>query len=284
MIYAIGHLNTAPIRSNASHSSEMTSQLLFGEPVEVLEKRGKAWVKVRCAWDNFIGWMHSQQLTLITPTEFESYQRNGAYSLELCQPALGPDFFLPLTFGAQLPEYDGLRFSLGEHRYQFAGQTLGIGAVPPSRSMVVKLARKYLRAPFLPGGRSIFGMDAGGLTQMVYKLAGLRLPRDIEQQLHSGEPVDFIEQAHPGDLAFFENRNGKITHTGILLDNQTIVHAYGMVRIDQIDHFGIFHDQEHRYSHRLRLIKSLLPEENNIASPSGQTNADAIPVDQLMLF
>ena len=84
------------------------------------------------------------------------------------------------------------------------------------------------------------------------------MPRDASQQVEVGESLTFVEESRPGDLAFFENAEGKIVHVGIMLDNQRIIHASGKVRIDTLDSTGIFNKELNKHTHRLRVIKNIL--------------------------
>lgn len=256
---AICPLSVVPMRSSPAQRSEMVSQLLFGETVEVLEEKGKQWCKVRASCDNFIGWVESNQLKAITPTEFDRFNTHFAYNLELVQPVMGADHFIPITMGARLPEFDGMRFRLGEVYYTFSGQAVTPSDFQPSADFIIKLAKRYLNTPFLWGGRSPFGMDSPALVQLVYQMAGFKVPREASAQIDIGENVDFIENAQAGDLAFFENNQGRITHVGILMPEFKIIHCYGGVRIDKIDHYGIYDENRQAYSKRLRLIKRILP-------------------------
>ena len=112
--------------------------------------------------------------------------------------------------------------------------------------------------PYLWGGKSTFGIDCSGLTQQVYKLGGYELPRDAYQQAELGEVLSFVEEAEPGDLAFFDNADGKIIHVGIILGDYKIIHAHGKVRIDPFDSNGIFNTDSQKYSHKLRFIKKVI--------------------------
>lgn len=268
MNFGICALSIVPVRSSSSDKSEMVSQLLFGEMVEVLEKKG-TWAKVRCSWDNYIGWIDIKQIKLITPSEFKSYKNNHSCSLELVQPAISSDdYYLPITLGSNLPNYDGLRFSINGSSFSFSGQVITPVEINPNADLVLKIARRYLYAPYLWGGRSPLGIDCSGLTQVVFKLVGINMPRDAYEQVEQGELIDFIEQSQDGDLAFFENRKGKIAHVGILLPEGQIIHANGQVRIDKIDHYGIFNTEKEKYTHRLRVIKRILPLQEKRSSSS----------------
>ena len=93
---------------------------------------------------------------------------------------------------------------------------------------------------------------------MVYKLCGHQLLRDAKRQATQGEVLSFIEESEPGDLAFFDNENGEITHVGIILKDYHIIHAFGNVRIDTLDHSGIFNAELQKHTHKLRVIKKMI--------------------------
>ena len=138
--------------------------------------------------------------------------------------------------------------------YQFDGLTTpGF----TQKKKLIENALMYLNAPYLWGGRSPLGIDCSGFTQMVYRLQGINLPRDAYQQAEVGTTLSFIEESDPGDLAFFDNNEGKITHVGIILEENHIIHASGKVRIDRIDQQGIFNTEIGTHTHKLRLIKSI---------------------------
>jgi hypothetical protein len=259
--YAICPLSNVPIRSNSSDKSEIVSQLLFGELAEVLETKGRQWAKIRCIWDNYVGWVAANQLKAITPSELSVFREHFAYSLELFQPLMADNEVIPVVMGARLPNFDGMRFTLDNTVYTFSGQAVFPEHIKPSAEFILKIARRYLHAPFLHGGRSPMGIDAAGFIQMVFKIANIALPREAAQQVYIGTAVDFVEQSMPGDVAFFENRAGRITHCGIILPDAEVIHAFGSVRIDKIDHYGIYDRSEKRYTHRLRVVRRMLKTE-----------------------
>ncbi len=261
MDYALCHLSVVPLRSSPSDKSEQVSQLLFGEIVELLEWKGRTWVKIRCTWDNCIAWAQARQVKPLTSTEFRLFSDKFAYCLDLFQPLMSNDFVMPIPIGARLPDFDGMKFSFDGKTYNYSGQAVFPENLEATPDRVIKIARRYLLAPYQWGGRSPFGIDAGGFTQMVFKLVGITLHRNPDAQVHQGELVDFIEQSMPGDLAFFENSAGAITHTGILLPDGKIIHVAEQVRIDRIDHFGIFDEETSRYTFKLRVAKRMLKQK-----------------------
>lgn len=115
----------------------------------------------------------------------------------------------------------------------------------------------YLNAPYQWGGKSPFGIDCSGFTQMVYRLAGYQLKRDASQQVMQGKTVA-LSDAQVGDLAFFTNEAGRITHVGLMLDNNRIMHASGKVRIDTLDEQGIIHHETKQYTHQLNIMKRII--------------------------
>ena len=82
--------------------------------------------------------------------------------------------------------------------------------------------------------------------------------RDAKDQATQGQVLSFIEESEPGDLAFFDNEDGAITHVGIIMNDYNIIHAHGKVRIDKLDHSGIYNVDSKIHTHKLRVIKKIL--------------------------
>jgi cell wall-associated NlpC family hydrolase len=158
-----------------------------------------------------------------------------------------------------LPHYEKHAFFLAKEAYKYEGSLQEL-APKNVRHAIVEAAYLYLNSPYLWGGKSPFGIDCSGFTQMVYKLCGVKVLRDASQQAQQGIPLSFIEEALPGDLAFFDNEEGKITHVGIVLKDNKIIHASGSVRIDNLDHQGIYNVISKTYTHNLRVIKNIISE------------------------
>ncbi len=255
MEFGICILNSIPLRMEPSDASEMVSQVLFGEHFAVLEKQ-KQWLYIKLGFDGYRGWIDSKQVTEITEAYFEQLKNaETVFSIELVNFATTyKKEFLPLSIGAILPDYKHNTFRINEDEFLFEGKTR---VVKQAKENVVETAFMYLNAPYLWGGKTPFGIDCSGLTQMVYRMNGYKLFRDASQQAKQGEVLSFIEESEPGDLAFFDNKEGNITHVGIILANNYIIHASGKVRLDRLDQSGIYNEETKRHTHKLRLIKRM---------------------------
>lgn len=254
-------LSVVPVRSSAQERGEQLTQLLFGDLLELLDHNGKTWSRVRCIADNSVGWVKTNQILAITPSEFQLYQQHYAYCLDLLHPVMSENAYIPISLGSRLPNFDGMQFQLAGKVFTFSGLAVFPSDLKASSAMVLKIAQRFLYAPVQPGGRSPLGVDSAGLTQVVYRIVGVALHREPEQQVLQGESVDFVEEARAGDLAFFEDKKGRVDHVGIVLNKQQILHAFGSVRIDKLDHFGIYDEQAQQYTHKLRVIRRVLPPE-----------------------
>ncbi len=249
MTYVACIVAVAPIRKEPDHRSEMVSQLLLGEFAEMLESV-KNFVRVKCLYDGYEGWCQRSQLE-----ETADYWETDKFAVDgISYIRINGE---RLLISAGTPVFKGT-VKLGKFTIDYTGmeqtcytvQTKAFGVLPVSG-----MAAQYISTPYLWGGKSVFGIDCSGLTQQVYKFFGIKLPRDAWQQAEMGESVGFLEEAVCGDLAFFDNEEGHITHVGVLLNSGMIVHASGYVRADKIDHAGIIHSVTGERTHNLRLIK-----------------------------
>lgn len=249
MQYGICHLSIVSLRFEPSDKSELVSQVLYGEVFKVIELR-KKWSKIRLAFDKYEGWIDNKQFLII---EKENYVNLSTEKLILSTDLV--EFIedtstqlYPIPIGSTL---NGL--SLLNHTYD--GRTI---SEQRNKSELIKTAFIYLNAPYLWGGKTPFGIDCSGFTQMVYKLNGYKLRRDASMQAAQGEALSFIEESEPGDLAFFDNADGDIIHVGIIMEDNYIIHAHGKVRIDRLDHSGIYNTEKNEHTHKLRVIKKII--------------------------
>lgn len=234
-------VSVAPIRREPSDKSEMISQALFGENAWILDSQEK-WSMVRMDADGYEGWIDKKQLGVFHPVEDSLLLSNP---INQCFCANGESILLPA--GSLISS--SIKCITGQHNWD--GSSIALESC----------ARQFLNAPYLWGGRTILGIDCSGLTQLVMRLNGKELPRDAYQQAECGVTINFIEEAKTGDLAFFDNAEGRIIHVGMVIrQTQTdvrIIHASGCVRIDALDHEGIFNLSREEYSHKLRIMKRM---------------------------
>jgi gamma-D-glutamyl-L-lysine dipeptidyl-peptidase len=284
--YGICKLSMVPMRKTPSDRDEIVNQLLFGELVVILSKK-KQWLLLKCEWDGYEGWVDFKQIKTISEPKFESYRQKFSTAFEISHTAISDNYFLPVTIGATLPLYDGIQFELDGLKMSYSGRALDFINFKGNAEWIIKIARLYLYSPYLWGGRSPFGIDCSGLTQIVFKLAGYRLYRDAYQQAEQGNLIDFIELAQPGDLAFFENDKGNIIHVGIIMADNKVLHASGFVRVDSLDHNGIFNIETKKYSHKLRVIKRIIGDElmqQSILDNQHENLKEEIDLNQSSLF
>lgn len=257
--FGICLLSVAPVRKDPSDAAEMTSQLLFGDLVQVTYQHNQ-WCNIRQEYDNYEGWVDGKQLFPLSEQTYRTIANlPTAVSLDLVNSLSNNTSSIPqlILFGSAFPGFIRKTFYISDIIYTFEGECL-LPDAEVTRDNIIDNAYAFRGCPYLWGGKTPFGVDCSGFNQVVYKAAGIRLLRDSKEQASQGETINMLQEAQPGDLAFFDNNKGAITHTGILLSENRIIHASGTVRIDEIDHEGIYNREEKRYTHKLRLIKSLL--------------------------
>lgn len=242
-----------PLRSGPSHKSEMLSQVLFGEKYHILDQAGH-WLKVETLFDNYSGWIDLNHLQ----GSADDDDRPGKV-LNRSLPCFKKDGTkMILEAGCEIyePDFGKKIFSAGKHLYK-TGDDFSEKFVAPEDSLT-DTAMKYMNSPYIWGGRIPSGIDCSGFTQLVYKIHGKAIPRDSWRQADTGNEVSFIDETRPGDLVFFDDERSKISHVGMILSRGLIIHASGRVRIDSLDHQGIFKQEAGGYSHHLRTIRRIL--------------------------
>ena len=255
MTGGICYLSLIAVRSEPSERSELVNQMLFGDLLEVVDTFGN-WIKIRGFHDQYEGWCDRKQIQMLTDETLEVLKGS---SQQLVADITGTIVTrgkpaINLVIGSSLYTLSNGLFAGPGGDYHLAE---GASCMPEIHQPdeITETASLYLNSPYLWGGRSPFGIDCSGLVQMVFKMKGINLKRDANQQAGQGRIVNLIEESRAGDVAFFDNDEGKIIHTGIITGRGSIIHASGEVRVDPLDHHGIFNKNEGKYSHKLRLIR-----------------------------
>jgi hypothetical protein len=257
MQFGFCELAALPVRREPSDKAEMSTQLLFGDLVEILEQAG-SWLSIANYFDGYLGWIDIKQTRPISKMEF---LRLISLPLFVNNNLLGdmvsfPKHSIKLPAGCSFYGLEDHVMKVGDEVYLLEGKASPFKF--SGTKALLETALTYLSCPYLWGGKTFMGLDCSGLTQVVYKQHGISLLRDAAQQVAQGELINFLNDSLPGDLAFFDNVEGNIVHVGILIGQDQILHCSGMVRIDTIDHQGIFNHDLNKYTHSLRLIRRVV--------------------------
>ncbi len=258
--YGVCRLSVVSVRKDPQHVSEQVTQLLFGDHYEVTEySPDKKWIRIRIHFDQYSGWIDSRQHTSISK-EFFNHINTAEFkiSTDINSTLLYNKSPLTILMGSVIPISSAELFRM-EEQFAFNGETKNLGQ-KREFEYLKSIATKYLNAPYQWGGKSPFGIDCSGFTQMVFKIGGYRLFRDAFQQASQGKSIKSLRDSKPGDLAFFQNSAEKITHTGILLSADKIIHASGKVRIDTMTPEGIVNAETSQLTHKLVHVRRIISE------------------------
>ena len=237
------------MRAEPKDTSELVSQVIYGESFKIIEQRAN-WSLIKLSFDNYKGWIDNKQLVEISETVYGStISEANIYSSDLIEfIQINNKGLLTIPFGSNLNS-----IKLFDH--SFDGNTTK--TIQPKENLV-KTSLLFINSPYLWGGRTPFGIDCSGFTQIIYKINGYKIDRDAKDQVNLGVSLSFIEESEPGDLAFFDNKEGDIVHVGIIMEDNHIIHAHGQVRVDRLDQTGIYNVDTKKHTHKLRVIKKII--------------------------
>jgi hypothetical protein len=254
----ICRLSIVPVRKEPVHSSEMVTQLLFGDHYTVLSSTpDHNWLHIKIYFDEYEGWINTKQHKEISEEYFYDITHNEfKISTEITSSILYKKKPLHIVMGSILPIAHTELFDL-EEQFAFNGESKNLGQ-KRDYEFIKEVALKYLNTPYLWGGKTPFGIDCSGFVQMVFKISGYKLKRDTVEQVRQGVIISQLSDSQPGDLAFFSDDDGTIGHVGIIFENSKIIHACGHVKIDLLNQKGIFNEKNKTHTHKLEFIKRIL--------------------------
>lgn len=255
--HAVCPLSVVALHSKPYADSDMVSQLLFGETCIIIEKRNKNWHKVKSDPCQTVGWVSTHQLLYVSEKAYDNLKNKVALSLEVSYQIFNDENSIHIVLGSSLPAYDGISCVMPYSKYIFNGQAIQKDAMEITPELFVKIVRRYLYTPELFKGRSPFGMDNIFFIFQVFRLFFIDVTKNVQEQIQLGELIDFVQHASIGDIAFFQDNEGQTCHSGIVIGQNEIIHVHGFVRIDKLDHHGIYNKDLKKYTHKLRVIKRL---------------------------
>ena len=248
--FAICRLAVAPVRRFADMVSEMTTQVRFGESVEILDENRGMW-QVRLCHDGYDGWVDSRQFTApqaapplagrVLTADLVGWATHGAEKR-----------LLPC--GTPLPAWADGALAIGEEIWKWNGTVHHLPTVPHWGHLLAE-ADRYAHTPYFWGGRTLWGIDCSGLVQTLLLHQGIGIQRDCITQVDEGTTVLSLHDAQPGDLAFFDGTRDCGRHVGLVLGGGEVLHSSGYVRVDALTARGITVRETGHLSHRLTALR-----------------------------
>lgn len=256
---AISLHSVVPVRAEAREGAEQVTQMLFGELCEVLEEQLR-WLHVRLETDDQEGWVDAKMLSPMKKAEYTAYHSALKESAMVAMPMAyavseNNGQTIPLSAGTRLPAYKDGRFEVLGVGFRIDPSMVITQPMTMSQEQLLQAVRFFLNVPYLWGGKNAMGMDCSGFSQIILSLFGKKLLRNASEQAMQGRAVSGLRKAKAGDLVFFDHEDGRISHVGILIDTERVVHCSGRVKVEKIDEKGIFSAEQGGYTHHLVAIR-----------------------------
>ena len=271
MVIAVALHSIVPVRSNPSEEAEQLTQMLFAETCDIVAEKCR-WKQVKLHLDGQQGWVDAKMVSPLSEDEYVQLEASLASAalvrLPMTYAVSGNNGqTLPLTAGTRLPAYSDGQFSVLGVTFRIDPQAVATKPLDLNAGELMTAVRFFLNTPYLWGGKNALGMDCSGFSQVVMSLFGIKLPRNASEQAREGKEVPTLQEAVAGDLVFFNHADinpaqTNISHVGILIDSQRVVHCSGRVKVERIDANGIFsveiRDSLHpdgQYTHHLASVR-----------------------------
>lgn len=251
--------SVVPVRAEAREGAEQLTQMLFGETCVVLEQQPR-WMRIRLDLDGQEGWVDRKMIAPMTQQEAADYMAAYARAAQVVFPVAyavseNNGQTIPLTAGTRLPHYEDGRFEVLGVAFRIDPTMVAYQPLSLDLQTLQQTVRFFLNVPYLWGGKNALGMDCSGFTQIVMSLFGKTLLRNASEQATQGQAITHLSDAQAGDLVFFDHEDGRISHVGIVLDSERVIHCSGRVKVEKLDQAGIYSAEQGDYTHHLVQIR-----------------------------
>ena len=216
------------------------------------------------------GWVLKSSVTEVDDAYCESYisiQESGSMPVVRDRVAIVHNCnsygSIVIPVNSMIPEYNAAdsSFTIGTDRYEFltpfAHEETSAVEEAEIRKKIYRTALEFIGAPFRWRGLTPWGTDSEGLVYSILRNNVQNAPFTFQECMKYGTILSFMEEASIGDILLFSDTSGDVSHSGIYLGGDRVIHASGNVKIDRIDHQGIFANDMKRYTHPLGMIISL---------------------------
>ena len=241
--------------------------MLFGELCEIVEsqktKEKGQWYHIRLMNDGAEGWVDAKMIAPIDGKDYTAYKKAYASAAMVAYPMTyavseNNGQTIPLTAGTRLTNYANGQFELLGVRFRIDPNMVITSPLPLDETHLLQTVRFFLNIPYLWGGKNAMGMDCSGFAQVIMSLFGKTLPRNASEQAKQGRTVNGIEKIKAGNLVFFAHEGEeRITHVGIAIDRERVIHCSGRVKVEKLDEHGIYSAEQNGYSHQLVAIRRI---------------------------
>ncbi|MCS6973887.1 MAG: C40 family peptidase [Cyclobacteriaceae bacterium] len=232
--YGVCRLSMVAVWQEPSFTSGWNTQLLFGDHYQVIaETTDKKFLRIKIYADGAEGWIDSRQHHAISAEYFDYLSRaEFKITTDVTSGILYNRSTVVIVMGSIIPISSAELFRM-EEQFAFNGEAKSLGQYRDAEYLKSQ-AMKYLSTPFLPGGKSPFGIDDAAFVQMAFRFCGYMLPRFALQQIRCGRSVNDITASRTGDVLFFRSANN--LHPAILIstDPFQVIHVVDKVRIDDL--------------------------------------------------
>ncbi len=272
---AISLYSVIPVRTEAREGAEQSTQILFGETFDIMEQIPR-WNRVKLHLDGQEGWIDAKMCTPMKDKEYREYKKAYSAAATVIFPMAyavseNNGQTIPLTAGTKLTHYQSQitngttigRFEVLGVGFRIDPSMVATAPLPMNQEKLLQTVRFFLNIPYLWGGKNAMGMDCSGFTQIILSLFGVSLPRNASEQITQGSVIEHLSQAQAGDLVFFGHKEPTansqepmaITHVGIVIDPERVIHCSGRVKVEKLDETGIYSAEQGAYTHHLAGIR-----------------------------